>query len=118
MNAGGNSRVSAKRGRGTRGTHQAVEIPGPPAQTEVAKPGQYTAFSHRGARLSNAMKSSKGSDQCVDLQRVIDALTKAFHSPEPDLTDYKAVLQPDKKHRTFIRLRNGATRIGGTDFQY
>jgi len=88
-----------------------------PWQTEVQKPSQYTAFRDRGTRLSNAMRSPKGSNQCTDLQRVIDALTKAFHSPEPGLQDYKAVLQT-RNHHTFIRAREGATRIAGTDFQY
>ncbi|HWZ44714.1 MAG TPA: RHS repeat-associated core domain-containing protein [Candidatus Saccharimonadales bacterium] len=80
---------------------------------EVTRPKQYAGYSRTGKHLIEAMGSDNGSDLCTQLLRALTALNQASHNPEPGLTDFKAVVQGK-----FVRLRKGARRVAGTDFQY
>ena len=84
----------------------------------IGNKGTYTGLPTGRSNTKQALKSPPGSPLCIMLLRAIEAVDWAFIIPSPFPTaGWKSVVQGKGRGR-FVRPRDGAIRVGGTDFQF
>jgi hypothetical protein len=61
---------------------------------------------------------SEGDARCEQARLAVKAVDyiKAHGPIRTDIYNWRGVLQPDRRGGSFVRVRNGAIRIAGTDF--